>query len=119
MLDGEVVRRKPAERSHRKVVGAAVVDGKHFSKVVQREKAVAGIEAFLILAVAAFDLAVVAWSIGAYELVADTELSSRILKQSRNIPFGVGKAIGELKAVVGLDTLNVNSPACIPFHQPF
>ena len=34
-------------------------------------KAVAGVEAFLVLAVAALHLAVMAWGVGADELVAD------------------------------------------------
>lgn len=33
----------------------------------------------------------------------DIELSGGGLKQSLQIPFGVGEAVGEFKAVVGLD----------------
>ena len=77
------------------------------------------IAARLIFSIAAFDLAVVPWSIGTNELVSDAELSSCVLKQGGNIPFGVGKAVGKLKAVVGLDALNVNPPASIPLDQPF
>ena len=42
------------------VIGAAVMDGELLIKIVQRIKTVAGIEAFLVLPVAALHLAVVA-----------------------------------------------------------
>ena len=77
------------------------------------------IEALLIVPVTAFDLAVVAWSVGTNELVPDAELKGGVLKQSRNIPFGVGKTVSKLKAVVSLDTLDVNTSASIPLDQPF
>ena len=75
------------ERPHRKVVGAAVVDSELIFKVVKRVKAVTGVEAFLILPVAALDLAVVAWSIWTNKLVPDAELSGSVLKEGGNIPF--------------------------------
>lgn len=75
MLDGEVDRRKPAQRSHRKVVGALVVNGELFSKVIQGIKGVRIVEALLIFPVAAFDLAVVPGSIGA--LVSFCEVVAR------------------------------------------
>ncbi len=82
MLDSELKRRKPVERSHRKVVKSAVMNRKLFCKVVQRVKAVAGIEAFLVLSVAAFPLAVVAGGVGTDELVADAQFRSSRLKES-------------------------------------
>ena len=118
-LDREVVGRKAEERSHREVVGELVVDGELTSEVIRGIKGVGRIEALLIFSMAAFDLAVVPGSIGTNELVSDAELSSCVLKQGGNIPFGVGKAVGKLKAVVGLDALNVNPPASIPLDQPF
>ena len=39
-------RRKPCKGPHGKVVGAAVVESKLLSKIIERVKAVAGIEAF-------------------------------------------------------------------------
>ena len=51
-------------------------------KVITRIKTVAGIEFVVILTMAALDLAVVARSIRANELVADTELRSSCLEQS-------------------------------------
>ena len=119
MLDSEVVWRKPVEGFHREVVGATVVDGELISKVIKGIKGVGRIETLLILPMAALDLAVVGWSIGTNKLVPDAELCGGVLKESRNIPFGIGKAVGELKAVVSLDALNVNAPAGIPMDQPF
>ena len=74
ILDSEFIRRKPAKRPHGEVVGAAVVDSELHCKVIQRVKAAAGVEALLILAVAALHFTVVAWSIGADELVTDPQL---------------------------------------------
>ena len=64
ILDKELERRKPAKGSHRKVVGAAVMDSKLLVKVIKREKAVTGIKALLVLPVAAFHLAIVAGCVG-------------------------------------------------------
>lgn len=50
------------------------MDSKLFSEVVEGEKTVTGIEAFLIFSVTAFYLAVVAWSIGTNEFVTDPSL---------------------------------------------
>ena len=47
------------------------MDGELLCKVIQGIKAVAGIEALLVLAVAALHLSVVARGVGADELVAD------------------------------------------------
>ena len=118
-LDREVVGRKAEERSHREVVGELIVDGELTSEVIKGIKGVGVIKALLVLTVAAFDLAVVPGSIGTNELVSDAELSGRVLKQSRNIPFGVGETVGEFKSIVGLDTLNANTLASIPLDQPF
>ena len=86
ILDSELVRRKPAKRSHGEVVGAAVVDSELLCEVIQGVKAVAGVKAFLVLPVAALHLAVVARRIGTDELVADTQLGGGGLKQSRADP---------------------------------
>ena len=113
------LRRKPAKRPHGEVVGAAVVDSELLCKVVQGVKAVAGVKAFLVLPVAALYLAVVARRIGADELVADTQLGSGGLKQGGQIPLAVGKTVGELKAIVCLDTFHPDAPAGIPLDQLF
>lgn len=49
----------------------------------------AGIEAFLILTVAALDLSVVARRIGANQFMPDPQFGSRLLKQRRQITFAV------------------------------
>ena len=56
------------------------MDGELLCEVVQGIKAVAGVEAFLVLPVAALHLAVMAWSVGADELVADAQAGGGLLK---------------------------------------
>ena len=119
ILDSEFVRRKPTKRSHGEVVGAAVVDSELHCKVIQGEKAAAGVKAFLILAVAALHLAVVARRIRPDELVVDTQLGGSGLKQSREIPLAVGEAVGKFKAIIRLDTFHAYTSACIPLEQLF
>ena len=51
--------------------------------------------------------------------MADAQLSGGILKQGRDIPLAVGKPIGKLKAIVGLNALNRDTPASIPLDEPF
>ena len=80
MLDNEVARRKPVERSHGEVVGAAVVDSELLGKVGQRKEGMAGIEALLVFPVAAFHLAVVTRRIRTDQLVLDTQLCSGVLE---------------------------------------
>ena len=62
------------ERSHGEVVGAAVMDSELLCKVVQRIERMAGIEALLVLAVAALNLAVVPRRIRTDQLMPDTQL---------------------------------------------
>lgn len=54
---------------------------------------------------ASFHLAIVPWSIRAYDLVTDAMLFKADLKQGRLLPVG-GKAISEFRAVVSLDAFN-------------
>ena len=70
-LDGEFARRKPAKRSHREVVRAAVMDSELLGEVIEGVETVTGVKALLVLPVAALHLAVVARRIGPDELVAD------------------------------------------------
>lgn len=88
-------------------------------EVIQGVKTMAGIEALLILAVTTLHFTVVAWSIGANELVADTQLGGNGLKQSREIPLAVGEAVGELKSIVSLDAFHADTSAGIPLEQLF
>lgn len=119
ILDGELKRRKPAQGPHGEGVGAAVVDSELSGEVIQREKAVAGVKAFLVLPVAALHFAVVAGCVWADELMADAQLGSGFLKQCRQIPLAVGEAVGELKAIVRLNALYSDAPAGIPLEQLF
>ena len=119
ILDSELFERKPSKGPHREVVGAAVMDNKLFGKVVQRVKAVAGIETLLVLPMAALHFAVVARSVGADEFVSDAQRGSGGLKQRGKIPLAVGETVCELKAIVRLDAFHVDAPSGIPLNQLF
>jgi len=95
------------------------VDSELLRKVVQRVKAVTGIKAFLVLPVTALYFAVVPRGVGANELVPNTELGSCLFKKGRQVTPAVGKPVGELKAIVGLDALYPDAPAGIPLPQLF
>ena len=69
------------------------MDGRLLCKVIQRVEVVAGIEAFLILTVAAFCLAVVAWGVGADELMTKAQFGSGSFKQRRQVAPAVGKRL--------------------------
>ena len=71
ILDGEIARKKPAERPHREVVGTAVMDSELLGEVIEGVETVTGVKALLVLPVASLDLAVVARCVGTDELVAD------------------------------------------------
>ena len=60
--------------------------GKLLCEVVQREERMRVVKAFLVLAVAALDLAVVPWGVRADELVTDAKLGSGLLKKC-GVPF--------------------------------
>ena len=77
----------------------------------------AGIEAFLILAVAALHLAVVARRVGPDQFVTDAQLGGSFLEQCGQIALAVGEAVGELEAVFRLDTLHFYAPAGVPRPQ--
>ena len=83
ILDSEFVRRKPEKGPHREVVGAAVVDSELPGEVIEGVKAMAGVEAFLVLTMTALHLAVVSRSVRADELMSNAQLGSSGLKQSR------------------------------------
>lgn len=67
------------------------------------------IEALLVLSMTALHLSTVAGSIGANELVANSQLSSRCLNEGFQIALAIGKAICELKTIIGLNTLDGNA----------
>ena len=62
------------------------MDGELLYKIIQRIEGVTGIEELLILTVAALDLSVVAWRIGANQFMPDPQFGSRLLKQRRQSP---------------------------------
>ena len=95
------------------------MDGKLLFEVRKGIKAAAGIETLLVLTVAALYLAIVPRGVGPDKLMADAELLRCRLEQGGQIPFAVGKAVGELKAIVCLHTLHPDAPACIPLCQFF
>ena len=67
------------------------------------------VETLLVLSMTAFHLSVAPGSIGADELVANSQLSGRCLKEGFQIAMAIGKAIGELKTIIGLNTLDGNA----------
>ena len=93
------------------------MDGELLCKIIQRIKAVAGVKAFLILAMAALHLTVMPRRIRANEFMPDVQLGGGLFKQSRQVALTVGKAVGKLKAVIRLHTLHLNSAARIPRSQ--
>ena len=79
------------------------------TKVGEGIETVRIVETLLILTMTAFHLSIVAGSIGADELVANSQLSGRCLKEGFQIAPATRKAIGELKTVIGLNTLHGNA----------
>ncbi len=63
-----------------------------------------GIEAFVVLPVAALYLSVMPGCVRLYQLVADAMVLQMHLKEGWLVPIG-GKTVGELRPIVGLDTL--------------
>ena len=118
-LDKELKRREPSERSHRKVVGTAVMHSELFLKVRQREERVERIKAFLVFPVAAFYLAIMSGRVRTDELMLDTQLSGGFLKKGWDVSFAVGKTVSKFKTVVSLDTFHMDPLTGIPLHQPF
>lgn len=47
----------------------------------------------------------------------DTQLDSSEFKFGREIAFGVGEAVGEFEAIVGLDALYPDALASVPFQR--
>ena len=78
-------------------------------EIFERIEAVSGIKVFVVLAVATFHLAVVPWSVWANQFVLHSTLFERTLKQREIVGLRTAKTLGELKAVVGLDTLHLNA----------
>lgn len=75
-------------------------------EVGERKELVGSVEIFIVFTVAALDLAIVSWSIGADELVVDAELGEGVFKEGRFALFTLNKAIGKLRTVVSLNAFN-------------
>ena len=118
ILDSKGSRRKPVERSHRQVVGTAVMRRKLNRKILQGEEGVAGIEALLILPVAALHLAVVPGCVRPDQLVPNAQIHGGPLKEGEGFFLRAGEAIGELKAIIRLDTFHFDPFTGKPFIQP-
>ena len=92
--------------THGTGVAQALVGSFLPTKVGEGIETVRIIETLLILTVTAFHLSIVAGSIGTDELVAYSQLSGRCIEEGCQVTLAAGKAIGELKTVIGLDTLD-------------
>ena len=55
--------------------------------------------------------------VGPDQLVTDAQLGGSFLEQCGQIALAVGETVGELEAVVRLDTLHLDPAACIPRGQ--
>ena len=94
-----------------------MMNGEFLCNVIQRVEAMARIETFLILTVAALDFVTVPRRIRADQLVPDARFGACLFKQHRQIMFAVDKAIGELKTIVCLDTFHLDAAACVSRRQ--
>ena len=94
------------------------MDGKLLCEVIQGIKAVAGVEAFLV-PVATLHLAVVAWGVRADELVADAQFSGGGLEEGWAVLPACEEAVGELRAIVSLDTFHPDASTGVPLDQSF
>lgn len=81
-------------------------NGKLLLQVLKREKTMGRIERLVVFPVAALHLVVVVRRVRLNEFVVDAKLFQSVLEQGRFRLFAVCKAIGKLKAVVGLDALD-------------
>ena len=104
----EETRGGPTEGTHRQVVGSALVPSELGAKVSEGEEGAEAVEAFLVFSVTAFDLAVVSGGIGADQLMTDAMSAGDGFKQCFAMAVAVAEAVGELEAVVGLDTFHVH-----------
>ena len=77
------------------------------TKVGEGEEAVRVVEALLVLSMTAFHLSVMPGRIGADE--PNSQLSGRCLKEGFQVAPAAGETIGELKTVIGLNTLDGNA----------
>ena len=72
------------------------------------------VKTFLILAVAALNLAVMAGSVRSNKLVTDAEPGGGEFEASRNVSFAIGEAVGKFKAIVCLNTFHSDAATLEP-----
>ena len=88
------------------MIGGSSIHSELSIEVGKGVEATGVVEATLILTVAALYLAVVAGRIGTNQLVPNAQLCGGPLKERDQFTVGLCKAVGELKPVVSLDTVN-------------
>ena len=82
------------------------MNSKLFVKVSKGEERTDRIKTFQVFPVAAFYLAVMSGRVRADQFMLDAQLGGSFLKKCRDVAFAVGKTVGKLKTVVGLDAFN-------------
>ena len=75
----------PVKGTDRERVVLALADGELFLEIGEREELVRRIKLLVVLAVAALDLAIVSWSIGTNEFVADAKLGKGGFKEGGQV----------------------------------
>ena len=101
------LRGRPKKGTHGTGVAQALVRSFLPAKVEEGIKTVRAVKALLGFSVAALHLSVVPGRIGADE--PNSQLSGRCLKEGFQVTLAAGKAIGEFKTVIGLNTLDGNA----------
>ena len=123
MLDSVVAKeltgREPVKRSHGEIVAATLVGSELPTKVGERKEGTGIVEALLILTVAAFHLAVMPWGVRPNKLMMNALPCKRRFKQRWNIVLAVGEAVCKLKAVVCLNTLDLDPSPLIPKESSY
>ena len=102
----DLFRRAPVEGTHREVVVFVLPYGELLAEVVKGIELVRSVEVFIVLAMAALDLAVMARCVDPDELVPDPQLVERFLKERRTLRFGAGHPGRELRTIVRLDAFD-------------
>lgn len=97
------------EWTHGAGVAQALVGSFLPTKVGEGIETVCVVKALLVLTMATFHLSVVPGRIGADELCAVCPAVWPLPQRGGQVALAMGKAIGERKAVIGLDTLHGNA----------
>ena len=87
------------------------------TKVCKRKERMAAVEAFLVFAVATFNLAIVSGSIGTNELVLNAQSEGGCFKKRRNVALACREAIGKLETIICLNTFNRYASPLVPSNE--